>query len=181
MRAETIARALRGHKTGANWKARCPAHDDRTPSLSISDAQGSTVLVHWHTGCNQESVIAALRTRGLWETSERRPLFTRRSPLASKSDSASSGIKLALELARLGVWVASVDRVLRVSLMDPKYATTNEDQLQKFWQMWPRAIVGLSNASAPPAGANHVMRLAMANLEAGRPVLTGTNNMGRRP
>ena len=45
--------------------ARCPAHDDREPSLSISEADGK-VLVRCHAGCDQERVIAALRSRGLW-------------------------------------------------------------------------------------------------------------------
>ena len=38
MTAETIAKALGGRKAGGGWVARCPAHDDRVPSLSISDA-----------------------------------------------------------------------------------------------------------------------------------------------
>jgi hypothetical protein len=33
--AKTIAKALGGGKSGGGWTARCPAHDDRTPSLSI--------------------------------------------------------------------------------------------------------------------------------------------------
>jgi hypothetical protein len=45
--------------------ARCPAHDDSTPSLSICDVDDK-VLVHCHAGCEQEQVIAVLRTRGLW-------------------------------------------------------------------------------------------------------------------
>ena len=38
MTAEAIAKALGGRKAGGGWTARCPAHDDRTPSLSIQDA-----------------------------------------------------------------------------------------------------------------------------------------------
>ena len=63
--AETIAKALGGRTAGRGWTARCPAHDDRTPSLSIRDA-GGKVLVRCHAGCEQESVIAELRRRGLW-------------------------------------------------------------------------------------------------------------------
>jgi putative DNA primase/helicase len=65
MTAEAIAKALGGRKTGGGWTACCPAHDDRTPSLSIRDA-GNKVLVHCHAGCDQERVIAALQGRGLW-------------------------------------------------------------------------------------------------------------------
>jgi len=66
MNAETIARALGGRKVGQGWTARCPAHDDREPSLSIHDADGK-VLVRCHAGCKQRDVIAALRERGLWD------------------------------------------------------------------------------------------------------------------
>jgi hypothetical protein len=67
MTAETLAKALGGRKAGGGWMARCPAHDDREPSLSIRDASDGRVLVHCHAGCDQERVIAALRSRGLWE------------------------------------------------------------------------------------------------------------------
>jgi len=30
------------------WTARCPAHDDRTPSLSVSVGDGGRILLHCH-------------------------------------------------------------------------------------------------------------------------------------
>ena len=63
--AADIAHALGGQKTGGEWVARCRAHDDRTPSLSIGEKDGK-VLVHCHTGCKQAEVIAALEKQGLW-------------------------------------------------------------------------------------------------------------------
>jgi hypothetical protein len=56
------------------WLARCPVHDDRTPSLSIRDA-GGKVLVHCHAGCEPERVIAILRLRGLWRDIGRRSVL----------------------------------------------------------------------------------------------------------
>jgi hypothetical protein len=64
--AEAIAKALGGRKVGREWKARCPAHNDRKPSLSIRDGNDGKVLVRCRSGCTQESVITALRNRGLW-------------------------------------------------------------------------------------------------------------------
>jgi len=66
MSAEIIAKALGGWKVGSSWIAQCPAHDDRTPSLSIRHADDGKVLVRCHANCDQERVIAALRRRGLW-------------------------------------------------------------------------------------------------------------------
>ena len=71
MTAETIAKALGGRKAGAEWMARCPAHEDREPSLSIKDADGGKVLVRCHAGCDQQKVIAALKARGIWQRTNR--------------------------------------------------------------------------------------------------------------
>jgi len=63
--AEQVAAALdKPTRTGSGWQACCPAHEDRTPSLSISDA-GDKVLVHCHAGCDQRAVLAALEARGV--------------------------------------------------------------------------------------------------------------------
>lgn len=67
--AAQVAIELGGRKSGSSWVARCPAHEDRTPSLSITDKNG-LVLVHCHSGCQQTSVIAALKSRGLWSSDE---------------------------------------------------------------------------------------------------------------
>lgn len=39
--------------------ARCPAHDDTDPSLSISQDDNGKVLIHCHKGCNQANVVQA--------------------------------------------------------------------------------------------------------------------------
>jgi putative DNA primase/helicase len=72
MTAEAIAKALSGRKVGGGWMARCPAHNDREPSLAIIDAKGGKVLVRCHAGCDQADVIAALRSRGVWYNDDRR-------------------------------------------------------------------------------------------------------------
>jgi putative DNA primase/helicase len=66
MTAETIAKALGGRKAGSGWITRCPAHDDRSPSLSLRDAEDGKVLVRCHAGCDQYAVISTLKSRGLW-------------------------------------------------------------------------------------------------------------------
>ena len=93
-RALTIATALQGRRVGYGWMACCPAHEDRTPSLSICDGEDK-VLVHCHAGCEQDQVIAALRSRGLWEqTGEPR---RRRSVLRPvRDDARRSEIALAI-------------------------------------------------------------------------------------
>jgi putative DNA primase/helicase len=60
-----IAAALKGAPEGKGWRCLCPAHDDHTPSLSITEKNGK-VLVTCRAGCSQDAVIEALRQRRLW-------------------------------------------------------------------------------------------------------------------
>jgi hypothetical protein len=65
--ARQIVLALKGVWHGSYGMCCCPAHQDRTPSLSIRDGGDGMVLVHCHAGCDQSAVIDALKARGLWE------------------------------------------------------------------------------------------------------------------
>ena len=47
------------------YVACCPAHDDRNPSLSITQTRDK-VLVHCFAGCEQRDVLQALTELGLW-------------------------------------------------------------------------------------------------------------------
>ena len=49
MTATTIARALGGARRGADgwWTCRCPAHPDRTPSLSLRDGARGPIVKCW--------------------------------------------------------------------------------------------------------------------------------------
>lgn len=107
MNAETIAKALGGRKVGGAWMARCPAHDDRDPSLSIQDANDCKVLVRCHAGCDQARVIAKLRSRGLWEdNSHRQRDFVRQRPRLSANDQPDRDDGKRAEAA-LAIWQAT--------------------------------------------------------------------------
>jgi hypothetical protein len=64
MSAAAIAKALKGRKSGAGYVVRCPAHDDRSPSLSLRDGPDG-LIVHCFTGCKPRDVYEALRAMGL--------------------------------------------------------------------------------------------------------------------
>lgn len=66
MDALTLSEQLGGRRNGQGYVALCPAHDDRSPSLSIKDGDNGRPLVHCFAGCDQEAVIAALRDKDLW-------------------------------------------------------------------------------------------------------------------
>jgi len=48
-------------RNGDGWKARCPAHDDKTPSLSITAGDDGRTLLKCFAGCTTDSVCAALK------------------------------------------------------------------------------------------------------------------------
>lgn len=59
--------ALEGRRSGPHsWMAKCVAHEDRTPSLSIGVGGDGKLLFKCHAGCAQDAVMDALRARGLW-------------------------------------------------------------------------------------------------------------------
>jgi hypothetical protein len=105
MTAETVAKALGGHRAGATWMARCPVHEDRRPSLSISAGKDGKVLVRCHAGCEQRDLIAALQERGLWQTTWRVLGIARntRRPLAEEPGADA----LKRSAAALTIWQAS--------------------------------------------------------------------------
>ena len=62
MSADLLLQKLDGVKqTGTGrWLARCPAHADRHPSLSVRELDDGRVLVHDHAGCSAGDVLAAV-------------------------------------------------------------------------------------------------------------------------
>lgn len=68
MSAEELASALRGRRYSRGWRARCPSHDDRHPSLDIGERNGRVVFI-CRAGCSQRQVVSALRASGIWPDS----------------------------------------------------------------------------------------------------------------
>lgn len=65
--ARELTAALGGRWHGRYGTARCPAHDDRHPSLTIRDGE-SAPLLSCKAGCPREIVIAALKAQELWSS-----------------------------------------------------------------------------------------------------------------
>lgn len=72
MDAQAITAAL-----GGKWNAerhqgsvKCPAHEDRHPSATVSDGRNGRPVVHCHKSCSQETVLDALRRLDLWPSDQ---------------------------------------------------------------------------------------------------------------
>ncbi len=63
-RARTIVESLQGTWGRGKGMCCCPAHDDRTPSLSVTLGR-KAILFHCFAGCSNEEVIAALDRQGV--------------------------------------------------------------------------------------------------------------------
>lgn len=64
MRAAEFASLVGARRTGTGrWLARCPAHDDHSPSLSISEGRDGRVLVRCWAGCCLDEILNPLKLR----------------------------------------------------------------------------------------------------------------------
>ena len=60
-RITDLSARLGGFRADGNgWRACCPAHEDRTPSLSIALGRTGRIVVKCHAGCSFDQVVTAL-------------------------------------------------------------------------------------------------------------------------
>ena len=55
-----LGRLQEVREVAGGWQARCPAHADDSPSLSITAGQDGRALIHCHAGCEAVDVVHAL-------------------------------------------------------------------------------------------------------------------------
>jgi putative DNA primase/helicase len=106
MTAAEIAFALGGRRGSSGWTARCPAQDDRNPSLSIREASNGKIFVYCHAGCGQAHVINVLRDRGLWREYLSRSILRRAhcAPVKTVPDQDSS----SRTRSALAIWQSAI-------------------------------------------------------------------------
>lgn len=58
---QLLARLERVKQVGSGkWKACCPAHDDKSPSLGIKHTDDGKILIHCFSGCPVAEILAAI-------------------------------------------------------------------------------------------------------------------------
>ena len=106
---KVLGRLDKVKQAGPNkWKACCPAHNDKTPSLGICEAADGKVLLHCWAGCSATDITAAI---GL----ELRDLFpgehqARRGPSKAAQQFEATIISIALSNMRRGKPLSAADR-----------------------------------------------------------------------
>ena len=102
---EILSRLERVTKTHSGWMARCPAHEDGRPSLSVAAAEDGRVLVRCFAGCDLAAIVSALRI-------EVRDLFAEPAPAQTSGSAAPSGEPLpAPQVPAVAAWLRTM-RVL---------------------------------------------------------------------
>jgi hypothetical protein len=106
---KVLSRLDKVKSAGPNkWKACCPAHDDKNPSLGICQASDGKVLLHCWAGCSAADITTAI---GL----ELRNLFPDEKQLRSGPSRAAlqfeaTIISIALSILRQGKPLSAADR-----------------------------------------------------------------------
>lgn len=91
---------------GNTWSARCPAHEDRNPSLSVTAKPDGSLLVHCHAGCETAAVMAALGLamedlRGTEQSQKGDALWTPRGTAVAAYDYTDERGRLLYQVLRL--------------------------------------------------------------------------------
>lgn len=60
LREIVLPRLERIKKSGGGYMAQCPAHEDRTQSLSVSEGRAQPVVFHCHAGCDPDTILGKL-------------------------------------------------------------------------------------------------------------------------
>ena len=81
------------------WIAICPAHDDKSPSLSISETGDGTVLIRCWAGCGAKDIVGAVGL-SLRDLFPKRLSFTKPYP-SRKSFSAHEVVETACSEAMI--------------------------------------------------------------------------------
>ena len=60
MTTTELIHRLNARRNGTGWTAKCPAHDDGTASLSITEGKDGRTLLHCHAGCTAPAILSAM-------------------------------------------------------------------------------------------------------------------------
>ncbi|MBA5865417.1 MAG: hypothetical protein GDA67_01840 [Nitrospira sp. CR1.3] len=123
-----LARLDGVRRTARGWSAQCPAHHDKSPSLSIREAEDGRLLIHDFAGCSVSAIVTVmgLTLRDLFDDALS-PRKGNRRPIPPRLDRAALAFRLEL---------AALDRRLRADRIieagrKVTVATLNDEELAR--------------------------------------------------
>jgi hypothetical protein len=147
LNAEELARRINARRITTGWLARCPAHSDRLPSLSISPGRDGRTLLKCHAGCEPTAIVSALglSLRDLFADSTPQPYRTSRSVSTDDVE-----LELQAELKRIvaadselcGFDVAELTRHRNEAraLIDRRFDVHLKSESVPWWEIDPHAL-----------------------------------------
>jgi 5S rRNA maturation endonuclease (ribonuclease M5) len=71
---ENLVSLLKAKRRGKSWEAKCPAHEDRKPSLCLNEGADGRALIKCQAGCSTDAVMRAigLTTKDLFPSAQNR-------------------------------------------------------------------------------------------------------------
>lgn len=143
MNLDHIKSRLEGIRSrGDGFTARCPAHEDKTPSLDVKDV-GDRVLMICHAGCPTEDILSAigLSWRDLFREDLDRPEIT---PTLRVSERRKLAVQYGVEFAIVELETAKLtkpsDEVRvkqarrRLQQLAIRYGVDEFDQIRQEWR-----------------------------------------------
>jgi hypothetical protein len=100
-----ISRLRKVKRTGnGQFIACCPAHDDRSPSLSIREVEDGRVLVNCLAGCATEDVLSAVGL-DFKDISPEKPIFHKAKPIKPRVYSTDA-LRIIQQESRIVIFAA---------------------------------------------------------------------------
>jgi hypothetical protein len=134
---------------GSNqWSARCPAHDDHDPSLSVGLGADGQALLNCHAGCTLKMICVAI---GI----EERDLFVPPNERGQRSSPRTPTRSFSAEAAR-AVWTRALQRARDDDLVqedEAVYAYLRGRGLEESWEAAPYGIL-CEEMALPPEVAD---------------------------
>lgn len=95
----------------SNWEACCPAHDDKSPSLRISEAEDGRLLLKCWGGCTASEIVGAvgLALRDLFPFQPGRH-GRRRGPSSTAVEHERMILRIGDDMLRQGLALSETDR-----------------------------------------------------------------------
>lgn len=96
MTAYDIAQRVAGRPMARGWIGRCPAHDDRSPSLAIAEGRDGRILLRCHAGCETRAIAQALglKVQDLFANDRPSDAYRRQAPRRVSADDVERELQL---------------------------------------------------------------------------------------
>lgn len=131
---DLISRLTKARRTGnGTWLACCPAHEDKSPSMSVRELDDGRVLIHCFAGCGFEEIVGAVGLDIGALFPERGPEHAR--PMRVPFPAADVLAALSDELGVIAMIVGDVEEKRQVSSSDMarlRLARERVDQGKRF-------------------------------------------------